>query len=168
MTPSDLTREGFDYDFNKNRYILKKRDFLGGMEFRTKKKNYTITVQYSDQGIAWVTVQFTNPDVFHDIISYVQLNEIEYRETFAGDVVKMYFEEEGYRVEMQCKPVKKTNVYTSENGMFSRVHDISHENFTYTIDTGKKPSSPWHDRQEKKIQRRQRNGVKAVSVRDYM
>lgn len=174
MGNEDLVAQKFKYDEAKNCWILKKVKVLKfklmpGDEDDLEspdKNDYIITIQKgANNETAFVNVKFYNDETYHQILEFANDNGSDIKETNSGALDKIRFKFDDKNVVLEMKKQGVTN--TSSSGS-SRVVDNSYNTYTYTINTGVEPCSPFLDKQNKKQQSRDDKGKKKQTVNEFM
>lgn len=179
MTQEELKEAKFKYDHEWNQYVLRKSNGLKVAEnvlnalsgttadIKPHEDDYTVVIQYGDEGIAKVIVKFYKDATYHDLMTFARDNGVDILETNSGKLNKLQYNYGGYSFElnMQANIIQTTTTNTSA---LAKTKDESYNTYTYIIYTGKEPNSPGLRKEMEKQEKRDQKGRKKQSISDLM
>ena len=179
----ELVAQKFLYYKNKNYYELnfeKAVGFLESLLFDAEmhsKDDYNIFVQMGADGQkSSMTVTIYDRSIYETILDFADDygENIKTHNTSRGEKTTFTYDGMKFSIARQKVEVKDTNTTTGSNekGTVSTSNstttDYSYDKFIYTVDTGIEPSSPWHDKQKAKADKRRDKGQKSTSSADFL
>lgn len=128
--------------------------------------DYNVIIQKAEDGIAYVEVIFYDSKIYHDLLTFAADNGQNFLETQSSEMKKAQFNYDKYSFSLVGKANNQSRTTASRNNATTK--DESYSEYRFVIDTGLKPFSEWHKKQEAKAARRDKNNQKKNSAADLM
>lgn len=191
MTPKELQEDNFKFNSEKNQYTLQKRNglrvaasIIGAIgdvptNYIPDAKDYHITIQNGQSGVASIEVTFYDTDLYHTILTFGKDHGRDFLETNSSLLDKKQFNYADYSfaltnvVKSQSSTQTATrdvnsHLSSAKESTTSTAHDESYNVYTFTIFTGIEPTSDYITKQKEKARKRDSKGKKKESAADFM
>ena len=180
---NELEAQNFLYYKDKNYYELnfeKASGFFASILLDAdmhSTDDYNIFVQMGAEGQkSSMTVTIYDRSIYETILDFADDygENIKTHNTSRGEKTTFTYDGMKFSIARQKVEVKDTNTTTGSNekGTVSTSNstttDYSYDKFIYVVDTGIEPSSPWHDKQKAKADKRRDKGQKSTSSADFL
>jgi len=182
-TKDELLAQKFKYDSYKNQMRLQHTNGLFVVLSVMAESNlpstndYRIVIQYgAEDVISSVRVTFYDKKIYEHILLFASEKGCDVKEVERGKGKSYTFNYGGYTFNMdytvEVQHVATTREVSSSNGKTTRSttssHDVSYDQYVYTISTGNEPESEFLAKQSLKKAKRAAKGKKAQSSGDFL
>lgn len=182
-TKNELLAQNFKYDSYKNQMKIQHTNGLIAVlnvlaeTYVPATNDYRIVLQYgANDVVSSVCVTFYDKDIYEHILLFASDKECDVKEISRGKGKSYAFNYGGYTFNLdytlEVQHVASTNTTTSSDGKSSRSttssHDVSYDQYVYTISTGNEPESEYLSKQSLKKAKRALKGKKASDSGSFL
>lgn len=182
-TKNELLAQKFKYDSYRNQMRIQHTNGVIAVlnvlsdTYVPAKNDYKIVLQYgAEDVISSVRVTFYDKSIYEHILLFASDKGCDVKEAGRGTGKSYTFNYGGYTFNLdytvEIQHVSNTTTTTSKDGKSSHSttssHDVSYDQYVYTILTGNEPESEFLSKQSLKKAKRAAKGKKASDSGDFL